>query len=239
MELHTNPPRHAPAALWVTLATTMGLAAGGACGAGGPEQSLARTRDPGDPTAAPSMRALPTMDIEHRDLSRTMKFAWELAEQSFQLPPPPQPSGRASTSEVQAWTSGELRDWLRRKDQLVEAARAEMNAASEQNLRNRILAGAIVGLMYEDIGRVMLDVPVPREIQEDPEIAPVFQNVVIAHARPYLLHADANYAACSQNAQQLSGMSHWSGFCAARRERLPGGVAEPQSGETRVTVTRE
>ncbi len=75
--------------------------------------------------------------------------------------------------------------------------------------------------MYEDVARVLLRVPMPQELRDDPEIAVVFQDVIDAQARPYLRYAHRAYDACAQNARQSEDYSHWAHWCAARESRLP------------------
>jgi len=170
--------------------------------------------------AEPSMETLPSMSAVEEGLSEKMRFALLLTEQSFELRDPhPAPVG-ASVAELEQWSRSELHRWLSQKNQLVEAARAELDLAAEETRAQRILAGALVGLMYEDVARVLLDVPTPREIaNEEPEIAEAYRYVVEAQASPYLDHASAAYRACALNGAEL--MRRWSHYCSGRRERLP------------------
>ncbi|MFW6050559.1 MAG: hypothetical protein ACODAU_05265 [Myxococcota bacterium] len=192
---------------------------------------------PGDPAAEPTMEALPEPDVPREDMTRRMRFAWLLAEQSFELPDPPPPPS-PTMAQLQRWSDTHLEPWLARKSDLVEAARNELDVAAEQSHRQRIVAGALVGLMYEDVLRVLDGVPVPRELEDDPEIREVYREVVEFQAAPYLHHARNAYRACSANAVRPRGMRHWSAFCAARLDRLPADE-DLASGETEVTVTVE
>lgn len=195
------------------------LAACMGCGAstGATEQTAADRA--GEPEAAPSMECVPVaasdVATEH------MQFAWLLSEQSFELADPVPPPGDSDTQTVQEWTGGPLRQWLEQKNELVEAARAELNLAAEEGQAQRVMAGGLVGLMYEDVARVLLRVPMPQELRDEPEIATVFQDVIDAQARPYLGYAHRAYDACAQNARQDEGYSHWGHWCAARESRLP------------------
>ncbi|HJL02504.1 MAG TPA: hypothetical protein RMH85_07885 [Polyangiaceae bacterium LLY-WYZ-15_(1-7)] len=207
-----------------------------ACG-GGEVQVVA----PGDAFAEPSMEALPSIGQSRESLSETMRFAWQLTEESFELAAPHPPPRGASHAELEQWSDSELERWLHAKNRLVEAARAELNAAAEENRLCRVWAGALVGLMYEDVARVLLDVPMPRELASEPEIADVYREVVAAQAAPYLDHARRAYRACHLNGRRVDRLRPWSRFCADRRDRLPGDDASlaPGESETTVEVVRE
>ncbi|MCB9593819.1 MAG: hypothetical protein H6719_13885 [Sandaracinaceae bacterium] len=194
--------------------------------------------DPGRAETDPSMECLPEPDMEQASMSRHMRFGWTLAEQSFLIPPPEAPDDQSAES-LEAWSSQVLAPWLERKTHTIESARAELDQAAEENHRQRIMGGAIVGLMYEDVARVLRSIPAPRELDDEPEIQEIYRNVMTSQARPFLEHARRAYGACAQNGIQPSSMRHWSRFCSAREERLPGRnrtADRLQSGETVVEV---
>jgi hypothetical protein len=221
----------------LTLAAAL-LAAGcgGATASGGDPDTLLH----GSADADPSMEVLPEPDVPVEELSQRLRFAWLLAEESFDVDPPSVPIS-ADVRELSAWADNELEPWLERKSARVEAARRELDLAAEESHRELILAGAVVGLLYEDVARVLLDIPVPEDLIEDREIADVYRNIIQSQARPYVEHARRAYRACSLNAVEPRGMRHFSEFCAGRRERLPsaGGGAGEEHAETTVTVSRD
>lgn len=183
------------------------------------------------------MECLPSHE---ENLSEKMQFAWLLTAESFELNRPHRPPSGAAMQELQLWSQQELRRWLSQKNELVEAARAELNVAAEESHQQRVWAGALVGLMYEDVGRVLLDVPVPRELNSDPEIARVYREVVVAQARPYLDHARRAYNACELNGRrQTESLEQWSRFCEERKALLPELDLTPGEARTTVEVVRE
>jgi hypothetical protein len=182
------------------------------------------------------MEVLP--DAERQSFSERMRFAWLLATESFELDAPTPPES-PSVAELQRWTDGELEAWLRQKNEMVEAARKELDDAAEESHSQRILAGALVGLMYEDVARVLLRVPVPDELERDPEIAQVYREIVEFQAKPYLQHARRAYRACSLNAVRPESMRAWSDFCGERRNHLPLLDEGGGQGNTVVTVQVE
>ena len=191
------------------------------CGGAQNGASEGRGVDEGDPMATPSLVGMPSLDVPRDTLTEKMLFGWELADESFDNERPPSPPS-GETTDYEEWAGGELASWLERKSRTVEAARADLDEAAEENLRQRIIAGAIVGLMYESVGRELRSLPIPGSIQVDQEIADVFRSILASQARPFLAHARRAYDACRQNAAQgPEGMRHWSEYCAARLDYLP------------------
>ncbi|MEM6955000.1 MAG: hypothetical protein AAF645_04900 [Myxococcota bacterium] len=197
----------------------------GACASNpGPPARLGRAEGP------PSMECLPS---NTPSFSERMRFAWLLTEQSFEEPAPAPPAS-GTALQIQDWSDARLRPWLRRKSQLVSAAREELDAAAEETQGQRTIAGALVALMYEDVGRALLRVPMPDDLRNEPEIAEAFQDVIDAQARPYLDVARRAYRACALNARGDDELSSWQSFCHGRRGGLP--AEHVASGETVVEV---
>ena len=91
--------------------------------------------------------------------------------------------------------------------------------------------------MYEDIARVLRSVPAPVDLDSEPEIMEIFQNLVRSQARPFLELARSAYRACSLNADRPPGMRHFSTFCRERLDALP--EQEVRMGTTEVEVVRD
>ena len=218
------------AAAWLAMAV---LASGAGCGGA----QSARRLDPGSYEDPPAMEVLPQLDVPLESLGERFRFAWRLTAEALQLQapaPPVHPTG----SELRAWSDGPLQRWLAEKSRRVDAARRELDEVAEQGRRQRIVAGALVGLLYEDVARAIVRIPPPRELDDEPDIAEAYREVVLFQARPYLTEARRAYRACALNAVPLQSMHHWGRFCARRGEALP--RAEPErsvpSGHTEVVV---
>lgn len=209
------------------------------CG-GGPEMRTGPL-DPGQVDCDPSMECLPDPDVTEAALTRRMRFGWTLAAESFLLPPPDPPDER-NAANLEEWSSEVLAPWLERKTHTVEAARRELDQAAEENHRQRIMGGAIVGLMYEDVARVLRSIPPPEELESEPEISEIYQSILRSQARPFLEHSRRAYNACARNAIRPASMRHWSRFCNGRQDRLPEadtGSDGPASGETTVEIVSD
>ncbi len=185
----------------------------------------------------PSMHCLPETDVADSAFTEHLRRGLELAEASFDLAAPSPPASRAA-GDLTEWSNGALREWLAQKASAIQAARHELDLAAEEDHRQRILGGAVVGLMYEDIARVLRAVPAPVDLDSEPEILEIYQDLVRSQARPFLELSRAAYRACSLNADHPAGMRHFSTFCRERLDQLPEAEA-PRAGQTEVEVVRE
>jgi hypothetical protein len=199
-----------------------------------------RAYQEGDATGKPRVEALPSLDIDASKLTAEMRMARLLSAESLNLAPPVQPRDTSSATYAD-WSDHELRAWMQSKHASAEAARQELDRAAVQNQRQRIMAGAMVGLVYEDVARALLTLPVPAELVSEPEIAAMYVDILRTQAGPYLLQARHAYTACAGNAEQLPALHHWSDFCLSRENQLPPSGLEqtPRShSETTVSVSR-
>jgi hypothetical protein len=183
------------------------------------------------------MRCLPETDVTEAEYTDHMRRGLALAEASFDVPAPSPPPSRAA-GDLTDWSNGPLRAWMEQKVSAIQAAREELDLAAEENHRQRILGGAVVGLMYEDISRVLRSVPAPVDLDSEPEILRIYQDLVRAQARPFLELSRSAYRACSLNAGHPPGMTHFSTFCRERLDQLPEAEA-PAAGSTEVEVVRD
>jgi hypothetical protein len=199
-----------------------------------------RAYQEGDAIGKPRVEALPSIDIEPSKLTPEMRMARLLSAESLNLDPPVQPRD-TSTATIAEWSDHELRAWMQAKHASAEAARVELDRAAVQNQRQRIMAGALVGLVYEDVARTLLSLPVPAELVSEPEIAAMYVDILRTQAGPYLFQARHAYTACAGNAEQLPALRHWSEFCLSREAQLPAsdGQQTPHGAtSTTVSVTR-
>jgi hypothetical protein len=193
----------------------------------------------GDALGAPRVEALPSLDVAESTLTPEMRMARLLSAECLNLDPPTRPVETTSAA-MEHWSDAELKAWMQHKHASAEAARKELDLAATQNHRQRIMAGAMVGLVYEDVARNLLALPTPSELSSEPDIAAMYVDLLRTQATPYLVQARQAYTACAGNAAQLSELRHWSDFCLSREEQLPAlglNAGEKVNGETRVSVS--
>lgn len=190
--------------------------------------------------AEPSMECLPDADVTDEAFTDHMHRGRELAQASFEVPDPVIPPDHTAAA-LSEWADAGLRNWIQQKTHAVDAARQELDLAAEENHRQRIIGGALVGLMHEDVGRIIASVPVPDDLADEPEILDAFRHVIEGQAQPYFRLARQAYRACALNAVSPEGMQHWSSFCRQRMDRLPddGSIDDAPSDETTVEVLHD
>ena len=132
----------------------------------------------------------------------------------------PAPQTELRGAALQAWTDGPLAQYVDRKSTSVTTARHELDLAAEESSWQRIVGGAVVGLMYEDAGKALDEIPTPAELSEEPEIAAAFRQIVASQASPYVEQSRAAYRACAENAR-IHENDRFAQFCDARRRALP------------------
>jgi hypothetical protein len=191
----------------------------------------------GDVMSAPALEALPSLDVEEVRLSGQMRMARLLSAESLALSKPEAPTSSA-TAAITRWSDSELKRWVTEKHRRAEAARKELDGAAVNSHRERIMAGALVGLVYEDVARALLALPFPTELASEPEVRAIFEDVLRGQAAPYLVHARLAYQACAANALGLSAMAHWSEFCQGRGAELPEAGAEQRDASLTVSVSK-
>ena len=217
----------------VLVLTSMGL-----LGCAGSAAATRHSYQEGDAVGEPRVEALPSLDVESSKLTQEMLMARMLSAESLNLAPPVRPRD-SSTAAIADWSDNELKAWMQAKHSAAEAARKELDLAAVQSQRQRIMAGAMVGLVYEDVGRTLLTLPIPAELSSEPEIAAMYVDILRTQAGPYLLQARQAYAACAGNAEQVPTLQHWSEFCLTREDKLPSNeapVATSGAGPTQVSV---
>ncbi len=194
-----------------------------------------RAYRPGTSTGQPNLRTLPQLDVSHSLLTPRMKKGWSLALEYFRFPAFVMPAARDAQA-LQVWTDTEVKDWASEKNKRLQAATKELNRASEESLRQRVVAAAVIALMNEDMVRALWSIPIPKELEQDREIVAVYRDVIESRAEPYLKNARRTYRACAYNAREIETLRHWSRFCGERGFALPVPRRELTSGSTAVTV---
>jgi len=172
----------------------------------------------GDAQGRARMEALPSLDVSDDALTSEMRFALEISKESLGLT---LPDFEKDPGALTRWTDATLKQWLRDKQDASAVASDALNRAASQNSRQRIMAGGLAGLVFEQTARDLLQVPPPTDLPLDLEVIAVFREIMQKNASVCLQKAKLAYQACAENAQGLKGMKHWSPFCAARAKGLP------------------
>ena len=180
---------------------------------------------PGDAVAPPSLDALPTpLPVDHQ----AVHDALTLAGQIFAAPLPTPPADRANAS-LSVWVDGEVASWIVRRRESVEETRflfrlpakdAE-DEPSDEEIRKNVVARAVLGLLQEDTALQLSRIPAPSELDSEPEIAAMFDELVKGRAEPFVYAAQREYVECANAGYRFGDeLEPLARFCHARHDKL-------------------
>lgn len=133
----------------------------------------------------------------------------------------PSPPADRTHAVLQAWVDHQVAGWMRERQRAVDEARYEFEVGGGATVAERIVQRATVGLLHEDTAAAIAALPAPAELAEEPEAAAVFEDVMRAHAKPFLSAALVEFRECSDLAfDGPEDMRHWARYCQIRFARL-------------------
>ena len=170
----------------------------------------------GDPAAPPTLRALPEIDrARTKQLHRGLAQAGEV----LASPLPAAPADRVYI-ELAAWVEEDVANWVVARRDAVEETRFQFSTSARSDAAARVIANAVIGLLQEDTARSLSAIPVPAELDSEPEIAALFRELVDTQAAPFLQAARSEYARCADVGEDAEEMERFVRWCTARAERL-------------------
>jgi hypothetical protein len=180
----------------------------------------------GDATAPPSLRALPEID---KPRSKQLHRGLAQAGKVFGSPLPAAPADRVYI-ELAAWVEEDVANWVIARRDAVEETRFQFETSAKSDPTAQVIANAVVGLLQEDTARSLSAIPVPVELDSEPEIAALFRELVDTQAAPFLAAAKTEYQRCETGADDADGLERFARFCATRAERLlrPAAASQPR-----------
>jgi len=171
----------------------------------------------GDATAPPSLQALPEID---KPRTKQLHRGLAQAGQVFASPLPAAPVDRVYI-ELAAWVEEDVANWVVTRRDAVEETRFQFASSAKADPTARVIATAVIGLLQEDTARSLSAIPVPVELDNEPEIAALFRELVDTQAAPFLQAAKAEYQRCETSADEAEDdLERFARWCRARAERL-------------------
>ena len=171
---------------------------------------------PGDAQAPPSLRALPELG---KDRSSQLHRALTMAGQVFAAPLPPAPIER-SYAELSDWVDSDVARWIDLRRDAVEETRFQFNSSDSQP-GTRVILSAVIGLLQEDTAYQLSLIPQPKELDNEPEIAALFRELVQGQTDPFQNAALSEYLQCVTGANEQGGPHlRFARFCQQRHDRL-------------------
>lgn len=226
-------------ALAITLSCALSLL--GACAGTQPKPESARSEHPGDADAPPALDVLPEpLPVESDRVHRALTQASEVLSARF----PAIPSDRSHAS-LSAWVESDVAHWIERRREGVEDTRYLFGlSASNKNTADKaasdqpageaaaaapvdiaagqvVVAHAVLGLLHEDTALQLEQIPAPSELDQEPEIAEMFREIIRAQMAPFISAALREYGECANTAyagdEELEAFGQ---LCHARHDRL-------------------
>ncbi|HKU40605.1 MAG TPA: hypothetical protein VJR89_20735 [Polyangiales bacterium] len=177
---------------------------------------------PGDASAPPSLRALPELS---KDRSERLHRGLTQAKQVFAAQLPAAPSER-SYDVLSAWVESEVAHWIDARRDAVEETRFQFKSSAPEPA-TQVIASAVIGLLQEDTAHQLAQIPQPRELDNEPEIAALFHELVLGQADPFQRAALEEYESCAKAGDEEGGqLQRFAKFCKERHHRLAAAEAK-------------
>lgn len=190
------------------------------CHTDGAETTTPETLSLGDPDGEPRLKVLPSLARDASGRTHRTRHGILVAREGFKARMPATPDD-TSYGALQQWVDKDVIAWVGVRNETLDSARYEFGLPKDASPGERIVAMAVIGLLQEDTARELSTIPAPSELDEEPEIAKIYREVIEAHARPFLSSALVRYRECANIAHDgPEDMRHWAGFCDARFQRI-------------------
>jgi hypothetical protein len=183
-------------------------------------ESALTEASPGDPDAPPSLKVLPSVKREKNASSERIRQGLLMARDVLKTSMPEPPPDRAF-STLQQWINTTVVHWIEIRNQSVEATRYRFTQPNAPSYEERVFAHAVIGLIQEDTALALQAIPAPAELDDEPEIAQMYREVLEAQAAPFISAALVEFRECANTALDAPKyMRPFYKFCASRFARL-------------------
>ncbi len=180
-----------------------------------PAQQRAEALRLGDPVGPPSLRALPEISkARSEQLHRGLAQAGEVFASQLPAAPPDR-----AYIELAAWVEEEVAQWVIARRDGVDETRFQFDTSAHSDPAAHAVTNAVIGLLHEDTARSLARIPMPKELESEPEIAALFRELVDTQAAPFLHAARIAYGHCAEHADDADD-DRFERFCRARAEAL-------------------
>jgi hypothetical protein len=172
----------------------------------------------GDAAASPSFAALPDVPVPQQTprVTRGLSLARHVLADA--LPTPPEDRSYAA---LQAWIDQIVAPWIRARRDNTDETRFEFGLQSGASGDEQLIALAVLAIMEESTALELSRIPLPLELDTEPEIADIFRDLVSTQSKPFRNAAAAEYRQCSELSVEVSSaLRRWPEFCRARIARL-------------------
>jgi len=143
-----------------------------------------------------------------------------LARETFDEALPEAPADRSFAS-LQQWVDGPVAKWVEHRRAQIDATRARFAQGGVTSEGEQVVSHAVVALLDEDTALCLGRLPSPSELDDEPEIAAMYRDMIRAQADIFVRSAADELADCAnQGYRGGSELRPWAELCHARFDRL-------------------
>jgi hypothetical protein len=119
------------------------------------------------------------------------------------------------------WIDSQVAPWVAARRDSVDEARFEFGLEHDVSIDERVVANAVLGLLQEDTAVSLTQIPAPTELDNEPEVAEIFRDLVQTQVQPFRNAALTQYRDCAKSAyEEGRDLRRWAVFCQGREGRL-------------------
>ncbi|MBW2460372.1 MAG: hypothetical protein JRH11_01915 [Deltaproteobacteria bacterium] len=168
-------------------------------------------------------------DVPLGEASDDVRFVWENAQRVLAEPGPDSPSD-LSLDDYTRWMHANWSPWLESRVAVLQELRERFIALGEAGSRERIFAAVVAGYVYDDFAKRIEAMPVPVEVQGEPELTAAFAEQLRAQAAPAWRRARESFSQCVEWAPDAPPeLAGWGDACARRLTEIPEVAVAPPS----------
>lgn len=135
----------------------------------------------------------------------------------------PELDADVTAAGMHEYVDGALHEWLLRRARAVRDARVALGSAEEDGEdAEHIVAAAIVGILYADLGWAIAEIAIPRSVRDDELGSLAMRNALLEMSAPLFDQALSAFGACASSAVGSADptVERWARFCDEESERL-------------------
>ncbi len=126
-----------------------------------------------------------------------------------------------SAAKVTEWANKAFAPWVVKKGNALKAAEKQYNTIAGLDIPQwQIAAAARVGEMYRSFVDEFRDAPIPKEIEEDPELYDIYVGALDQKSEPFQKQAIEKFEYCLITATRVRWFNKWSRQCEGELNRL-------------------
>jgi len=176
--------------------------------------------------ARPRLDGVPVFDVSIEEAPADAQEVWRVSERLLE-DRGPEPPPDLGLEDYMTWMRGIWSPWLEGRVAIMRDLRDRFSALAEVGPRERVFSSVVAGYLYEDFARLIENLPVPVEVQDDREMSAAFASQLRAQAAPAWARAREAWSHCIDWAPDApESLRGWGDACTRRLAELP--VIEPE-----------